>query len=1009
MPGLPLLQFPPDSCLPVLASAVWASPAVFAVAAAAGCAAFASGWAIERRRRLHAGRLQQASAAESARLRAQVEEAADPFLVAEGEEGCIVLANRAASELLGHAHGRLVGTDLADLYPEESRHEMSDRYRRSLRRSGVGTHELFLRTADGGAVPVLLRWRAVAAGGQRCMQVSLRDLRPAKAAERELRESEARYAALFESIPIAVLEKDYGVVLDWLHGLRERGVQNITSYLRGRPVELVTLYGSVQIRSANRSALRGMDLLEAAREGAPASPDEIPPHLLHLFLRELEALWDDRAHMSSTIEHVKSDGSIGHALVHWTLPRQENNTGLRTALVVFTDLTELRSAQERLHLSEERPRLALQGFNVGIWELDLLSGAGDYSERWRDILGYGPEEVGYRREDWAELVHPEDRARVEAAQAAHLAGESQRYEAEYRLRCKDGSYKWILDRGQAVRDPMGRALRVVGALEDISEKKAAEEALKAGQTRYRQLFENNPIAIVEADLGALVAWFAGIKSGTRSFEEQVLASPRTFQEAGTRIRFTELNPAALRLFRTPDRESVFAALTPGGEETRRMWTEIFHALWHGRNELEGESALKPALGAPVRAMYRWWLPAQGGDSVRCLLVLADLSEIRRAEAALAAEQLRSSKLESLGILAGGIAHDFNNLLTVVMGNLTLAMMEPQAMSSAGRWLRESERGVLKARDLTQQLLTIAKGGDPVRSAVALADVVREAAEFALHGSKVRPVFSFAPGLPPAEVDKGQIGQVVQNLVINAVQAMPQGGTIRLSLADASSSKAGADADKDVSVLLTVEDNGVGIPEENLEKIFDPYFTTKAQGSGLGLATVYSIVRKHGGDIEVSSTVGKGTCFRIRLPASRGPAARHEVVDTTGPRVRTGRILFMDDEEPLRRLGQALLQSLGYDVRAVADGSAVAGEYETARRIGRPFDLVLLDLTVPGGMGAVEALKTVRVKDPAVRAVVMSGYASDPVCIDPGAHGFRGVWSKPYRVVDLGRTIQAALA
>jgi len=1006
MPGLPLLPISPDGCLPVLASAFWGSPAVFAVAAAAGCAAFASGWAIERRRRLHAGRLQQASAAEATRLRAQVEEAADPFLVAEGEQGRIVLANRAASELLGHAHGQLVGMHLADLYPEESRDEMGDRYRRNLRRSGVGTHDLFLRLADGGAVPVLLRWKAVASGGQRCMQVSLRDLRPAKAAERELRESEARYAALFESIPIAVLEKDYSVVFDWLRGLRERGVQNVTSYLRNRPIELVTLYGSVQIRSANRLALRGMDLLEAAREGAPASPDDIPPHLLHLFLRELEALWDECPHMSSTIEHVKSDGSVGHALVHWSLPRQEGNPSQRTALVVFTDLTELRAAQERLHLSEERPRLALQGFNVGIWELDLVTGAGDYSERWRDILGYGPEDVGYRREDWAELVHPDDRSRVEAAQAAHLSGQSERYEAEYRLRCKDGSYKWILDRGQAVRDPMGRAVRVVGALEDISEKKAAEEALKAGQTRYRQLFENNPIAIVEADLGPLVAWFAGIKAGTRSFEEQVLSSPRTFQEAGARIRFTELNPAALRLFRTQDREAVFAALAPGAEETRRMWTEILQALWHGRNEREGESSLRPALGAPVRAMYRWWLPAQHGDSARSLLVLADLSEVRRAEAALAAEQLRSSKLESLGILAGGIAHDFNNLLTVVMGNLTLAMMEPQAMSSAGRWLRESERGVLKARDLTQQLLTIAKGGDPVRSAVALADVVREAAEFALHGSKVRPVFSFAPGLQPADVDKGQIGQVVQNLVINAVQAMPQGGTIRLSLSDAPSARPGQ---VEASVLLTVEDSGVGIPEENLQKIFDPYFTTKAQGSGLGLATVYSIVRKHGGDIEVSSVQGQGTCFRIRLPAARAATSRPETVDTAAPRVRTGRILFMDDEEPLRRLGQALLQSLGYDVKAVADGGLVAAEYETARRIGRPFDLVLLDLTVPGGMGAVEALKQVRIKDPAVRAVVMSGYASDPVCTDPGAHGFRGVLSKPYRVVDLGRTIQAALA
>jgi PAS domain S-box-containing protein len=393
-----------------------------------------------------------------------------------------------------------------------------------------------------------------------------------------------------------------------------------------------------------------------------------------------------------------------------------------------------------------------------------------------------------------------------------------------------------------------------------------------------------------------------------------------------------------------------------------------------------------------------------GKAIGAVVVFRDVTERARLEA----ELLRSSKLEAVGILAGGIAHDFNNILTVVMGNVTLAMLDSVVMESVGRWLAEAERGVMRARDLTQQLLTFAKGGEPVRKAVQLPEVVREAAEFALHGSKVRCEFLFDTGLWAADVDKGQIGQVVQNLVINAVQAMPEGGYVRIGMRN---DRIGADSPRPLTVgdylQISFADTGLGIRAEHLSRIFDPYFTTKQSGSGLGLATVYSIVRKHQGHIEVESELGKGTRFTIWLPAAAGVQAEtKETPDSLEP--LTGRILFMDDEETIRTLAVSLLRRLGLDVVAVPDGAEAVKQYRDSREAGSPFQLVIMDLTVPGGMGGLEAMQELRQYDRGVKAIVSSGYSSDPVLANYRIHGFRGVVPKPYRFADLARTIRTVL-
>jgi signal transduction histidine kinase/ActR/RegA family two-component response regulator len=423
-------------------------------------------------------------------------------------------------------------------------------------------------------------------------------------------------------------------------------------------------------------------------------------------------------------------------------------------------------------------------------------------------------------------------------------------------------------------------------------------------------------------------------------------------------------------------------------------------------DLPPQTMMRPRLGA-VRAVEGRCAPMHdlAGRGIGVVFVLRDVTARSRLEG----ELLRASKLESVGVLAGGIAHDFNNLLAIVMGNLQLALLDKPTASSGGRWLREAERGTIRARELTQQLLTFAKGGEPVRAAVRLPDVVREAAEFALHGAAVRCEFDLAADVRAADADKGQIGQVVQNLVLNAVQAMPGGGVIRLGLRNdrVESGALPAIAAGDY-IKLSITDTGKGIAPEQLGRIFEPFFTTKEHGTGLGLATVYSVVQKHRGHVTVESQLGRGTTFHLWLPAARTEPVVPATLATSLEPLK-GRVLLMDDEEPIREMTNTLLERLGMEATLTCDGGEAVKQFALAQMKGQPFDVVIMDLTVPGAMGGAAAMQEILKIDPGARGIVSSGYSSDPVMANFREHGFRASVPKPYRVGDFAQTLREVMA
>ena len=443
-------------------------------------------------------------------------------------------------------------------------------------------------------------------------------------------------------------------------------------------------------------------------------------------------------------------------------------------------------------------------------------------------------------------------------------------------------------------------------------------------------------------------------------------------------------------------------------EDRAIPRRLLRDLLRGyAGQIELERRYIHCSGSPIHTIQRLGVVFDAQRRPLYLVVeIEDITERKKWEA----ESLKASKLESLGVLAGGIAHDFNNILMAVLGAISCSKLESAPDSMVSRRLMDIENAVYRAKDLTHQLLTFSKGGAPIKRIASMAEIVRDTIGFSLAGADVSWSFDTPSNLWPVQVDEGQMSQVINNLILNACQAMPEGGSLSVRCENVvfdrrTPRQYGSLLPRGRYVKLVFVDHGCGIPAEHLPKIFDPFFTTKDGGSGLGLATTYSIVKRHQGHIQVESNVGQGTTFTIFLPAFPGDRPTQKKKDSDQMlRPGHGRILVMDDEVMVRKAAEGMLQRLGYEVDSASNGNEAVELYQRARQLGKPFDAVIMDLTVPGGMGGKHAIRKLKKLDPTVRAIVSSGYADGPVMAEYEKYGFCGVMAKPYEIGTLSNVL-----
>ena len=427
-----------------------------------------------------------------------------------------------------------------------------------------------------------------------------------------------------------------------------------------------------------------------------------------------------------------------------------------------------------------------------------------------------------------------------------------------------------------------------------------------------------------------------------------------------------------------------------------------------------------AAGQPLRALenrylckdgsYRWlsWQSTVEPGKATVFGVARDITERRRADQ----EQLVLSKLESTGVLAGGIAHDFNNLLSTLLLNVEMVSLSGEVSELQRRYLTQAEQTLHAAKVLTQQLIVFAHNGVPARRVIDLKELLVQSLEVALRGSRVRGQATLPPDLWTAEVNETQLGQVIRNLVLNAREALVEGGAVSLQATNVTleGGSSGLDLPSGPYVRIIVADNGRGIEPEVMPKIFDPYFTTKQRGAekgmGLGLTICRSVLQKHGGGITVDSAPGRGTTVTCYLPAVRKAPPAGTKSEPQGAALR---VLVMDDEKPLREIMGLTLSQLGYRVDVAQHGEEAVKLYAQAMDEGRPYAVVLLDLTVRGGLGAAETMPLLRARDPKVNAILMTGYANDGIFSDYASHGFKQAVSKPFARETLRRAINATLA
>lgn len=637
-------------------------------------------------------------------------------------------------------------------------------------------------------------------------------------------------------------------------------------------------------------------------------------------------------------------------------------------LLPAPDITGTKQTERALKESEELYRNLFENAPIGLGIVDDDGNLVAFNDAMLRPSGYCAEDIAASRHKAHLYYEPEDEARIKEL----LNRQGFLHNHESRFKRKDGEFFTALLSLTRVRyrgRPHWHAM-----IEDITERKRTEEELREREELYRSLIDTSPDAIILSDLDG---------------------------------KLLMISKRGADLYGSDDLDEIvgkngFEFIAPGQRKNARLFVQ--NLLESGSiHNIEYKLARKD--GTPfVAEISASVVPDKEGKPKYLLAVVTDITERKQMEE----ELLRAKKLESIGILAGGIAHDFNNILTAILGNISMARSQTGENDPLQERLTEAEKASILAKNLTQKLLTFSKGGDPVKKIASIGELIADSVCMALTGSNIRCDCSITSDPWPVEVDEDQMRQVLSNLIINASQSMPGGGSISVNAENIEvDSKSPLPLGEGRYVRISVEDQGTGIPQENLQKIFDPYFTTRTEGSGLGLATTYFIIKKHGGHITVESKVGAGTIFHIYLPAAQGRISsitkgRQELC------AGKGRILVVDDEKMIRNVLRKMLEHLGYRAEFASSGEKAIELYIRAMECNAPFHAVILDLTIPCGMGGKETVGELLRIDPGVRAIASSGYSNDPVMSDHKNFGFKGVISKPYSIEELSNILHRTI-
>lgn len=516
--------------------------------------------------------------------------------------------------------------------------------------------------------------------------------------------------------------------------------------------------------------------------------------------------------------------------------------------------------------------------------------------------------------------------------------------------------------------------RTIDLIKEVADRTAAEQALRSSEERLKTIVDQSPMGII--------LW-------------------------NTDFQVSQWNQAAEKIFGYSTKEAI-------GLSVYRLLPDAMHPhidkIWHKlistHDGVRSDNENLTKDGQTIRCdWFNTPIHDSAGAIIGALSLVEDVTERMRTEK----ELLKIEKLESTGILAGGIAHDFNNILTAILGNINLSLFDESLSLKTRNLLVSAEKASLRAKDLTQQLLTFAKGGEPIRESTSLAEIIKDSATFVLHGCNVSCTYQLPDDLWYAVVDRGQISQVIQNIVLNSRHAMPKGGNIAIVCQNVRpvDDPFSLLAPESIYVKISIKDSGIGIHADLLDKIFDPYFSTKQEGSGLGLAITHSIINKHHGHILVASEQGKGTEFIIYLPATPQSVEQEDVRRDITVTIQSQRILVMDDDKAVQAILEAMLQKLGHSVILASEGREAINLYLDRKDTAEPVDLVIVDLTIPGGLGGKDTLMELRKIDPHMRAIVSSGYSNDPVMASFKKYGFSAAVNKPYVLKELSEAIEEA--